>query len=535
MILNNEKRVFIFLPILVFILSLLINFSMTYNIDFFWEDGLFFGDITHPRQISLSEISEKFSEGLLTTKQFYGVYYSDRPFHNLFTDLLYYFFGANYTLIRFGKSFLFSFIPLLLFLFARNVTKNNLLSLLISVYFIFLPENFFLNFYLIEALPYSTLFLVLSVFIFYFFYYDKQYSYVKTSIIAFLIIFFARISILIKHQARILFLLIGFFLIFFDFKKLFQLKYLLLIISLLAISIPILGFLKHAESSDFSEHQNIKNSSDFFNFTLTFIKTLPITFYPHSLFLLILIILEIFVFIFTKRLSKNDSDISQSLFKLFIFSTTWFILGAATLFVGRTLVFDEGNFMMRYYYSYILFPQTLILFSLILLLFERIPELKLINTEVFSIDIRKLIKYLILVFLLLAVFHNAYRLNSARGGWGDWILGWQTIRDYIDNNMSNSAIAVRGNAPIDYLRINKNNTIFQHHSFDKEGLYNISKNFSNVYVVPDRSSIERPYLKLVENIKVRDNSFYSRIKYLIGRKSQANFYIYQFLDNNSSK
>lgn len=500
----------------VFIISFIIHFSLTYNIDFFAEDNLFFGgDLNNPHNLTFKELRNNFLNGLLTTDQFFQVNYGIRPFHNIFTSVLSYLFGINIIIMRLTKVIMFSIIPLILFLFCIKTSKNYLTSFLVSVYFILLPENLFLNFYLIESLPYSTLFLVLSIFIFFFYYYEKSYSKLLMCFNGFLIILFTRISILIKHQGRIAFLLFGIFLAYLYPKKLIKTKYWLLILLLLIISYPILGIFNNTTSTDVSQHTGITTFNDASNAMITFVKTLPITFYPHGVFLAILFVVILFlniVFIYLKASVVEDNHVLK---ESIIFSLIWFVLGAITLFIGRTLVFEPGNYMMRYYYSYLLFPQTLLLFAY--------PHHFLSKYKF------RIIHYIIIFFLILAIFHNGYRLNSARGGWGDWILGWQTVRDYVESNNQTDVLIVLSPPPF-YFR-SKDKIIISEYTLDKTKLFNISKSFKNIYVVLDRAELEyKPdYLYLNTILKVSDSSIYNTFKtYLFRRESQTRFHIYQF-------
>jgi len=499
----------------VFLLSFLLQFLLLYNIDLFWEDEIFLDTALSKYEISINHIGSNFFSALLNTKQFYEVKYLDRPLHNFMTSVFVYLFGIDVFMIRAAKIFLFSILSVLMFFFAFRVSNNLLASFLISAYFIVLPENWFINFYAVEALLYANIFTVLAVFTFYFFYCVDTINRYWSIVAGIFIVIFSRVAILIKHQSRTNFFLFSLFLLLTDSKKLLRPKYFVVILVLLSISFPFFGVFSFNESTNLGTHMGINSGNDIFYKFETFFNTLPISFYPHAVFLLIsVLILSMALFLSLKNKQNFSNNEIRLLRQAVIFFAVWFILETTVLFIGRKLVFEEHS-MMRYYYAYLLFPQTLLLFTFAFFL------IRLNRNEKWKVYLN-----LILVILIfMAVIHNMYRLNHDRGGWGDFAIGWQNVRNYIDSNANNSVLVAPPWTPFFF---KQNNSLYTTSDLDNSlYLKNLSRKFSAVYVA-NQAPFNRSYLNLTTTLTVNDTSAYSKIKSFIGRKSSAHFYVYRF-------
>ena len=431
-------------------------------------------------------------------------------------------------LVRLVRAILFAIIPTVLFLFMTYASGEYLLSALFAFYFIILPENWFLIFYAVEPLLYANLFTSLAVFLFFSKYNNLKNSRMFTFLIGFLIFLFSRIAILIKHQSRTNFLLFSIFLFINDRKRLFMKRNLILICALFFISFPVLGFLQSGETTDILTHLEIKDWGDVWQKTTLFFETLPATFYPHA-FILVLVLLISIMFhilgilrILRRNIPTNEKN-SVIIGQLALFSLIWFLLEAIMLFIGRTLVFEENN-IMRYYYAYLLFPQILFLFSYSLYV---IKEYSITNKQ-------NILKFVFLISVLLAIFHNGLRLSQTRGGWGDYFLGWRTIGDYVDSQTNNGVIVFQHTNGVPFYFRTNNSIEMSTDIESKEVLLNFSKRFQDVYVGSSAKYPNKPYLELNAKLIVTDNSPYAKFKRLIGKCPKL-FYVYKFVEPEKQK
>lgn len=523
-------------------------YSLTYNFNFFWEDSYIIGSyniVVHdPDKYTFPKLLLLFLDTIIAPEQFYGIAYGWKPiqeeFIYLFTTSL---FGINVLTYRILRAALFAaLITLSTSFLLRGLypkiyfdnepelqTKNTLFSpttlvIIFISYFAVLPEIWAATLYGPDTLLLTLFFSVIALALFLFFYNNDaiQNTWI-VSLVFFGIIVFTELSILTKHVGRINFLIIFLFLCFTDYKKLLKPRYFMLILLLFCLSFPILGITRVFDGESLptilgiSGHlTNNTGETGIFETALRFFSTAHLAFIPHAYFLIAAFVFFLALQLFCLYTKREAHVVPTSLKELVIFSGIWFVFSAFIFFIARGFVFDPMHFL-RFEFSVFLIPQTLFLISYCLFIIYR-----------YFPDSKKLLCILIL-FLLLATAHNALRLNEWRGGWGAYFLGYDTVRQYVDDHAENALLVLPYNHASPLYFINStNNYVLEPDITNTTLLHSYADNYSTVFIAStDYLFYNDPTIVNIQNLTIRDTSLYGMVKKAIMRYYPTPMYIYK--------
>ncbi len=547
--LSNEHKLFLF----VILLSVSWMFLLTYNFSFFWEDGqileLFKNYESQKDQYSATQVMKtvvamlfhpfKLSEFYKKTCgccSFYAINYLCRPLSDIMDRVHTGLFGINLFHHRIAKAFLFSFLIFLYFYFLWRPFKescgkssgrtsvlqeNVLFPVLILCYLLVLPEFFIAVLYYVDLLILTLFFSTASLFLFYFFY-NKDCGMFKSSLLFFGIVLFAQMSILMKHVARINFILILFFLLITNRKKLLQPRYFLLVLALFFLSFPFLGlfdiFSGESIYAVVGMSGHLGHEVGTIEVLLSFIKTLHLSFIPHAEFLLLLL-LATAAFHFLAVVKKNNCSSSvvdtTPVKNIVVWSGIWFLLEAFSSFISRGFVIEK-MFFLRFEFSIFIFPQVLFVISYAYFVYRT------------YFSNRKWIYYVILLFLLLSIGHNILRLNDWRGGWGGYFLGYDTARQYVDAHEKQAVLLIKEThaSPTYFL---SNNTIAMIPELTNSSvLKSFMAQYSTVFIVHTESlDFNNKEIRNIANLTVNDESPYGMLKKIVGKYYKHKMYLYK--------
>lgn len=527
---------------LVFALSFLWIFSLTYNFNFFWEDSEYLRTYERyqaaPENYTVSAIASQLLGYLVDPQQFYNISYTTRPLSLKFPRMLPLIFGTEILYYRIFNALLFSLLITLFFSFFYKINKAAGLccSFLLTLYILVLPETWMFSVYLIEELVQALLFSTLALGLFFFFYRNPMLkNKILLTLLFFAIVFFTHLAILIKHVGRINFLIIFLFLLFIDKKKLTAPRHAILILSLFTLSVPIISFIALFKGSTLLEilgltatHAGVQAVAQE-SFILLFLKTFPLAFLPHAFFLTLLLFVFMLLHVIGKKSIKEDVKEQQKeeekdgqgeelyLLKEFaLFSFLWFLLAAAGMYIARGFDFPSLSFL-RFEFSLFIVPQALFIVSYAFWVYKKFFPSK------------QWMRYVIYGLLILAILHNTVRLNEWRGGWGAYFLGYDTVRAYVDDHASHALLltAFDHGMPT-YFVSNNNNTLEMFGDFNSTFFDDYLSRYSTVFIVArypidyNSSMIARSF-----SIPIQDNSPYGLLKRSINKAYPSPMYIYE--------
>jgi len=546
-IMNKHLKV-ILLYSIIFLTSFIWMYSLTYNFNFFWEDSYIIGSyniVAHdPNQYTFPKLLLLFLDTIIAPEQFYSLAYGWKPIQE---EFIYLFLAGtiseNILLYRFLKASLFGFFIVLSFCFFYQLknafSSENILSkpfsfhdilipLLSCAYLLVLPSFWTMTLYLQDTLLLTITFATVALVLFYLFYNnDTLQNTFLLGILLFFIVFFTELSILTKHVGRLNVMIIFFFLLFTNKKKIFTMRYGILLLLLFSISFPILGFFDILsgkpllEILGISSHMGIEGqaATRIFFIALQFITTLPYAFFPQAIFLLFCFLLFFVLHLYT-LFSGQKGEYTQDterLSSLSFFSLFWFLFAALSLFIARGFVFDP-LFFTRFERSLFQVPQALFLITYSLFVYKRYYSTK------------KILHYVILLFLILSIGHNLIRLNESRGGWGAYFLGYDTVRQYLDEYEENALLLLPmdHSSPLYFVPPSTNKHLMITDLTNSTVLHSFQQNYSAVYIA-NRYPLVFDDLSIVNlaNLTIKDSSPYGIFKKTIGHYYPTPMYLYK--------
>lgn len=531
-----NKRTFL-LFCFVFLFSFFWMLSLTYNFNFFWEDSTYIrqyaSSVQNPQEYTPVKIMSLFLNIFITPEQFYRIEYHERPLeHKFLHQFVVALLGVHVLFYRIGIAFVFSCFITFCFAFLYKILKPDLFIPFCSVFYIsILPTTWLMTLYAADDLLLSLLFTTIALFLFYSYYNnDTIQNRFHLSILFFLIIFFTDLSILTNHVGRINVIIFFLFLLFTERKKLTTFRYLSLLFVLFFLSFPILGFFRLFAGENLltilgiGAYLGADQGMDIFQLFVTFIKTFYLTFLPHAFFLLCLslIFLSLHIYVLLiKREKKEDTRITQQLHSFFLFSFIWFILSAFSFYMARGFVF-EPMFFLRFGFTLFIIPQTFFLVSYVLFVYKKyVPE-------------KKIFQYIIYMAFLLAIMQNLQSLNEWRGGWGAYFLGYDTVRQYVDDHSQNAILLLPFDhaSPTYFAPPSTNQHTMVSDLTNTSLLQPYQQNYSAVYIANRYPLVfDDPSIVNIANLTIVDNSPYGWLKKAMGRYYSRPIYLYIYSES----
>lgn len=539
-----QKR-WILICLIIVSFAVLWQLFLVQGVNFFWEDFTLYGlvEAQDPADTFLQSVGVKYSS--INQNQSFNESAVRDIVKNYFTEV-----GATLVI----QSHNVNLMPTYGFIGGLCKTKlfcYRVMSLFLIGYLIFVMLLFFkilekLTFGIFAVIFYLTYFqlwqltvyasiiptllmhsaTVSSIFLFYFCY-QKANSKVKVFMYIVIILLVTRFSILLKEEGRLLLFIIVGYLMITNFKNLCFKKNIILILLLFLTTFPFYGgitsFIRSEQGAGLSKFIFIiKESARLFDY-LTFL---------HGSILLGMVIVSVFVMSFylikVKLLADNvekKRSISQNL-DLAVLAFIWF-LGALMM-----PLFDKGLeyttlkgawFQVDFFYS--LFPFVLFCFLSLSFILEVIPG-----------KFKKVISLVIFISLLFSLGFHLVELNRLVGSYRDYFIGFDTVRDYIDNNNDVDSVLILPfdgqtaqtmfltNNYVTFLSLTDmtNITLLERIKGNKTALY-----VTNSYPLEFSSSES---IEQVAVVSPMFNSYYARLKYLFGRESDKKLYIYKLMD-----
>lgn len=200
----------------------------------------------------------------------------------------------------------------------------------------------------------------------------------------------------------------------------------------------------------------------------------------------------------------------------------WFLLEAFSVFIARGFHM-ERTFFLRFEFSLFIFPQVLFVMSYAYFVYRK------------YLNGKKLIYYVIILVMLLSIGHNVLRLNEWRGGWGGYFLGYDTARQYVDDN-SNDAILllpIDHSSPTYFSPMSRNTQAMVADLTNSSVVRSHGTNYSTVYIA-SRQRLFFDDLKIINiiNLTIADTSPYGRFKRIINRYYSNEIYLYNYDSKN---
>lgn len=545
---ESQSRHYIqkYIPILlVFLLSFVWFFILTYNFNFFWEDSSLFArheaSIKDPETYSIKGLSVSFLKIITDPSEIYVVRYFGRPLNDFYITVVGSLFGVDLINQRAVKAALAGLLFIFIYLFINkfgkkeevifsyhkySLTSRGIFCFLSLFYFLIVPEVWLMLLYLHDGFVLMLTVEVLALYLFFFYYNnDAITNKVFLSILFFFIVFLTHVATLARHFGRINFVLFFLFLLATDKKKLLTWRYGVLVAVLFFISFPVLGIMSGKTVDDalgIAGHTGESGITGALFLGLGFLKEVHLSFLSHGFFLLILLILFAAFHRYGYVKSKQISPISSSddehvdfLKKLALFTLLWFLLAAFTFYVARGLVFERTSFLRREFMMFII-PQTIFI----------IAYAQFVYKKYFSA--RKFMQYIIYFFILLAILSNVQRLNEWRGGWGAYFLGYDTVRQYVDDHAEHSLLIVPFDhgSPIYFLSTNQHAMVAD--MTNTSLLKQYAQNYTRVFITRQYElTFNDSSVVNIANLTVVDNSPYGWVKKAIGKYYKQPMYVYE--------
>ena len=498
---------------MIFITTSFFFIFLSEGFDFFWEDDQF---LVNPEVSSVLIIKQSFLAVFDISTSLQRVHFWDRPLQQAYWTSLSTIFRKDVVFVRILRALFPALMAVLLFLALKKrlMLKECILAI---IYLITFTELFISVLYAQDVMLYMNSMMVATLLTFFFMYLNQKSSWKETSsVIA--IVFLARIASAFKHEGKLVLPIIFLFAILCRRDLFRKQSFWWLMIGLAVATFPLLCVLGEGEcfNLEFGEELPL------FEFILTFFRSLRTYVFviglPTLTFFVLIAGLFCYFHLMKRKTPKPETD-------FVIFCIAWLV--AEFCFVYSARGADPmkyiGQTWQRIDFAPILFPLTLLIFSC----------LAAIKKSIFSSEKQKQFALLLLnTLIILAVILHAANLNSWRGGWGDYFLGWQTVGDFVDLNANNSVLVEPYNHGYPFYFRTNNSQIMLTDIANYSLLFNLSKQFTQVYVA-NRSPVEvKSYLQLKAELQPHDRSLYARMKKLIGRSSQAKFYVYLFVPAN---
>lgn len=520
--------------LLVFLLASLWVYSLTYNFNFFWEDSSYALGPGSRGGFPSNLILQIIKTVLNPYSVLFSVGYGFRPLNDLYFAFFPVVFGSAIVYYRLFKVILAGLLFTLCFKFfmgnnkeARSVfSEHTILCFLGISYLMVLPEFWLFSMYLIDSMLFATVVEMLALWLFFFHYLPDNASSKKYALVFFFIVFFTHIATLTRHFGRINFILIFLFLLLSNWRKIFYKRMLALIFALFMISIPVIGILTTGDVlgvTGLKSHTGAQGWSQLFLTNLEYFKTIHLAFLPHALFLVILFVVFFALHTYARWIRKQkegeettqNNETANSLRQLAIFSFLWFLLTSLTLFIARGFVFDRTSFL-RFQFMVFIIPQTLFLISYGYYVYQ----------QYFSKQ--KVIKYLFFILIILAILHNVQRLNEWRGGWGAYFLGYDTVRQYVDEHAEHAVLIFPFDHAAPTFFLSSNTALMEQDQTNTTLLLMYKQNYTQVFITNRYElSFNESFVVNVANLTILDNSPYGVIKKMIGKYYATPMYLYE--------
>lgn len=529
-----------YIALLFFIFSFVWMFSFTYNFPFFWEDSFYIDTDAliqqNPETYSFQNMAFLFFDILFDPQQFYTLCYNAQPCRPLLYSFFYPAEAASYGLdvlfYRIERALIFALSVFFIYFFVhilRNGNKQFILPLLGMASLIIIPEFWVMILYSTDPLPHVLLLTILIFLLFYFFYNnDALQNKLILALCFFFIILFTRISISLSHIGRINFIIFFLFLFFTNRKKIVTLRHASLLLVLFVLSIPFFSFFPFMTTEGTTETTNNTFHSPIpvFQEELTlipyhlfsFLILLPLSFFNHAffLFLLLIIFFCLHVYCLIKKRTPDNNTTTASLASLTLFSLFWFLLSALLIFLARGFT-HPPLFFLRYQFSLFIIPQTLFVLSYSYLIYKK------------YFSIRKILYYLLILFLILGICSNLFLFNHWRGGWGAYLLGYDTVRHYVDDHAEHALLVLPFDhaSPLYFIPPSTNHYVMVSDITNTSLLATYQQNYSAIYIANTAPLIfDSTAVINVANLTINDTSPYGLLKKIIGKGYPSPLYVY---------
>lgn len=529
---RNKKKIVLF--VLVFLLSSLWITSLTYNFNFLWEDWSFSPYFTAEEGRNPASVTMDAIKVILNPNNvLFVASYAYRPLVDSWFIFLPTLFGSNIIYYKIFKIILAGILAVLCFRFfiSKETTfdSENTFQIIVGIfglsYLLVLPEFWIFSLYLIDTMLPAYLLEVLALWLFFFHYLTDNASPKKYVILFFFIVLFTHVSTLIRHFGRINFLLIFLFLLFTDRKKLFSKRMLVLIFTLFIISVPVLGILTTGDilgTTGIESQTGAEGFGQFIVKNLEYFKTIHLAFLQHAVFLVILAVIFLVLHIYAWRKKQKDEKAENqqeyaALKQIVIFTFLWFIISSYIVFIGRGFVHDRTSFL-RFQFTVFIIPQALFLISYSLYVYKKYFSAK------------KIVQYALLFFILLAILHNTVRLNEWRGGWGAYFLGYDTVRQYVDDNAEHAVLIFPFDhaSPTYFIAPSTNTQGMEQEQTNTTLLLLYKQNYTRVFITNRYElSFNESFVVNVENLSITDTSPYGIVKKALGKYYKDTMYVYE--------
>jgi hypothetical protein len=309
-------------------------------------------------------------------------------------------------------------------------------------------------------------------------------------------------------------------------------RYFSLILVLFFFSVPIEGIIQAAFSSPASAINvlGLKSSGqvdeNFFYFMFTFLRTAYSTFLPHAFFLLLLLfsflLFHLYGYLRKNQPTNNEEEYLQFLKHLGLFSFLWFFLTVFVFNFARGVVFDRTSYL-RFQYSLFVVPQAIMILCYTQYVYKRYFSTK------------KVIQHIVFFFIIFSVFHNIIRLNEFRGGWGAYYLGYDTVRQYIDENAKNALLVVKHDVGLPVFFFSSNSITMLSNITDGTALSEYKQNYTQLFIAsPYELQFDDNSVINIANLTIRDASPYGKFKKMLGKYYLSPMYLYEFNANESN-
>ncbi|MEK6920461.1 MAG: hypothetical protein AABX82_01155 [Nanoarchaeota archaeon] len=138
--------------------------------------------------------------------------------------------------------------------------------------------------------------------------------------------------------------------------------------------------------------------------------------------------------------------------------------------------------------------------------------------------------YLIIIFMILGAINNVYLLNQWRGGWGAYLLGYDTVRHYVDDHAENALLILPFDhaSPLYFIPPSTNHYIMIADNTNTSILSSYLQNYSAVYIA-DRAPLtfDSSAVISIANLTIVDRSPYGVLKEILGMGYRTPMYVYK--------
>lgn len=390
----------------IFLSSWLFYFIMTFGINYFWEDIYF---IT-PTESSVSiEIFKGFKD-LFDISSILRIDYTHRPLQHRYWESLPVFFGQSRIAARTFRAIFPAILTLFLFIIIKKTisTKKAIFAIML---FLLTTEILIATLYAQDVMIMMNVITTLALITFFFKYrYSKN---INEYLWIFLILFLTRISILLKHEGRIILPIILGYAIVCERTLFKRTSFYILLLFLFLFSIPIGCQLAEQPCMIFGMEQQPT-----LDYIMNFFIRLPVVINLlgiPSIFLAILSLSNILI-----RFRQDERT------RLFILAFIWFSLELLFVYAARQFtpqMYPRASFQ-RIDLAAVIFPFILATFA------------------GWQYSSKKIIQILFISLFMFSLFDHSQDIYYWRSGWGEYYDGWEYFRQYFDKKNENSLLVI---------------------------------------------------------------------------------------------